>query len=881
MVAGVSIPLIVSDQIGLSRCHDPVTIGVPFPKGALITPEQLILSNTYGQRQILQTQVLSMWSDGSAKWVLLDFLASTERGEASRYELQAVSQPEALGGGRHPSMLARSNDQLMISTGAAEFIVDPHVFLPFCRVKVNGVEVLDPCASGVLLTDQAGEVFQPCIDHITIDTDGPIRTTLRCSGTFRSSERPSGCEFVARISFYAGHRLAKIEFTVRNPRAAEHAGGLWDLGDRGSIFFTDLSFKFGVISAGAVQTKWSAESLGSLRSLPDQHVVIYQDSSGGQAWNSLNHLDRHGNLTVAFRGYRVNAGDDLLAEGERASPTLSIGGSGSITATIESFWQNFPKCLEGHSGRLRIGLFPCESRSGFELQGGEQKTHTVYVEFGDQAQEVSPLCRAAAPLVARCTPEWYAKTGAFPYLLAISEDPCSHPLRGKLEAVVNGAVDGASSFFNRREIIDEYGWRNFGDVYADHEAVRHSDGTPLIAHYNNQYDLIFGAIGQYARTGNLSWYRLFSDLARHVIDIDLYHTRADRSAFNGGLFWHTDHYTDAGLATHRTYTHESPQAQEGTAYGGGPACEHNYASGLLHYYWMTGDPSAFEAVVSLAEWVINMDAAVDDPLLWIDRRPTGLASATAHRDYHGPGRGSGNSISVLLDAFAATGHRAYVDKAEELIRRVIHPADDIAARDLSDIEYRWSYTVFLQVLGRYLEFKIECEEIDFMYGYARAALLHYASWMADHEVPYSTVLDRVQIPTETWPAQDIRKSVVFDIAVKHAEGSLRRRFQQKAEDFFGACLKDLFAYPTHTLTRPMVLLITNAFVHSYCRVHADEASPKPMQNIDFSPPARFYPRHRELKMARETVHRVIGNVRRVKQLLTAICSLKTCRSSNG
>ena len=49
-----------------------------------------------------------------------------------------------------------------------------------------------------------------------------------------------------------------------------------------------------------------------------------------------------------------------------------------------------------------------------------------------------------------------------------------------------------------------------------------------------------------------------SPLARHIMDIDLYHTENDKSGYNGGLFWHTVHYRDAGTSNHRTF----PQATE-------------------------------------------------------------------------------------------------------------------------------------------------------------------------------------------------------------------------------------------------------------------------------------------------------------------------------
>ena len=49
------------------------------------------------------------------------------------------------------------------------------------------------------------------------------------------------------------------------------------------------------------------------------------------------------------------------------------------------------------------------------------------------------------------------------------------------------------------------------------------------------------------------WRVLMDDLARHVADIDIYHTVEDKAAYNGGLFWHTCHYVDAGTSTHRSY----------------------------------------------------------------------------------------------------------------------------------------------------------------------------------------------------------------------------------------------------------------------------------------------------------------------------------------
>src|SRR5437879_13192633 len=109
-----------------------------------------------------------------------------------------------------------------------------------------------------------------------------------------------------------------------------------------------------------------------------------------------------------------------------------------------------------------------------------------------------------------------------------------------------------------------------------------------------------------------------------------------------------------------------------------------------------------------------MDDGTATVFALVDDGPTGLASRTTQADYRGPGRGCGNSVNALLDGWLVSGERRFLDKAEALIRRCVHPLDDVAARDLLNVESRWSYTVFLSALARYLGLKAESGEVDRM-----------------------------------------------------------------------------------------------------------------------------------------------------------------------
>ncbi len=852
--SSLSLPLLIEERSGITRFDEPVTVGIPFPPSAVMHPDELVLLDQKGQPSRLQSQVLARWFDGSVKWVLLDFQMSIGAYETVSYQLQQISEPIMVQ--RIPRLTVRqSADSIVVDTGNAVFFLNPQLGKLFERVLVQEHDILAAGGSHLVLTDAAGQQYELHARRMDVATSGPLRVTLHMQGELCSASGSVLARCFVRCSFYDGHELVQCQITLHNPRAARHHGGLWDLGDEGSIFFKDVSLHVPLRSRAGLRTVWLTQ--------PDQpgdertatSLAIYQDSSGGENWQSANHVNRFGKVMHTFQGYRVTADGCSLQEGKRATPILVLhDGRHGVAVTIEKFWQNFPKALEVHHNQLTLRLFPQQYNDTYELQGGEQKTHTAYLLFTDTPEAWAHLGWVHDRLIPRTTPDWYAQTQAFNYLTPRSQD-----LHTACSTLIEIAIEDSHSFFTRREIIDEYGWRHFGDLYADHEAVGHTGQPPLVSHYNNQYDVLYGAIVHYVRSGDWRWFELARDLARHVIDIDIYHTQEDRPAYNGGLFWHTDHYTDAGTATHRAYSRMSVASAALSHYGGGLSNEQNYTTGLLYYYFLTGDTTAREAVQGLADWVINMDDGRRRFLGRFDRRPTGLCSATAHWNYHGPGRGAGNSINALLDAYLLTSIEPYLHKAEEIIRRCIHPADDIRVHGLDDVEYRWSYTVFLQVLGKYLDLKADKDDIDYTYSYARASLLHYATWMLEHEVPYTRVFDRVKIPTETWPAQDIRKSCVLHLAAKYATEPVRRSaFRQQAEFFFQAGLQDLQTFPTRTLTRPIVLLLTNAYIHTYFQQHPDETGPSPAHYDDFGRPQKFIPQFDELYWVRTQLRKVLA-----------------------
>ncbi|MEZ5659062.1 MAG: hypothetical protein R3E83_11190 [Burkholderiaceae bacterium] len=461
---------------------------------------------------------------------------------------------------------------------------------------------------------------------------------------------------------------------------------------------------------------------------------------------------------------------------------------------------------------------------------------------GASAQALADLLDDRHPLTVDA--DTLAASGALPGFVATGLDDAHL-------AYLERIVDPATGFEARRESIDEFGWRNFGELVADHEAVRHDGEQPFITHYNNQYDFVLGAALHGLRTGDVRWWRLHLQAARHLVDIDVYHTDGDRPLYNHGMFWHTDHYLPAATATHRTYSRANARAG---SHGGGPSDEHCYDSGLLVHYWLTGDEDSRETVLGLADWVIAVDDGANTIWSLFDRGPTGFASMTVDPGYHGPGRGAGNSILALLNAWQLQGRRRDMAKAEALIRRCIHPRDDLAARELDQPEHRWSYLVFLQVLAQYLWLKECAREYDGMFHYARESLLHYARWMAEHERPYAEQLHKVELPTETWPAQDVRKPHVLMAAARYAVGDERARLLAAAESLHGRYLADLLRFETCGLTRPLVLLaVFSGWTPWYRQLAAQPERALAREGLahvhDFGEPEVFVPQSQRARQA--------------------------------
>lgn len=736
----------------------------------------------------------------------------------------------------------------------------------------NGDE--DLCTTVRIELESLGKTFGGRAASLRLVSSGRVITTYQAS--IRFDHDTAGLESNQRwrlehlvgsleIRVIHGLGLCEVDFSLTHRGNANHPGGTWDMGDWTSLVLDRLSI--GVSDPRLQAGEGGREFLLSLMEPEDliqchdpSGFEITQGSSGGANWDSSNHRIPGGGIGVAEFGCRVKraSAPGVVEDFPRGRPIpfVSVRNKGfQLSLGMSKFWQSFPCSIKAEGDSIDLELLSGNAAGPVELLAGEQKTWSFAVECNATAA-ASAMPGWLCPSIDVVSPSAYETQSALPYLTA-----CDHQRSGTngYESLVSQAITGSDCFWTKSEKIDQFGWRHFGDIYGDHEAVFQQD-PPLISHYNNQYDCTLGFLIQFWRTGNRQWYDWATWSADHAWDIDTYHTSKDKLLYNGGLFWHTYHYADAQLASHRSYPSGidaedvfssgkqlddlgavGKKLKQNYAVGGGPAASHNYPTGWMYLYLMTGTERYREAAINAADYVIRIEDGTQTPYKWLSRAETGYSTCSS-KGYYGPGRASGNSTHALLTGHQLTLDRKYLDRAAHLMRRTVHPDQNLDHLDLLNAELRWFYTMYLQALGRYVDYKLTLGEEDTDFRYGVASLLHYANWMAEHERPTLSEPDELQYPTETWAAQDMRKWHVLEHAARYEQDdSRRKKIQEKADFFYEYVVDFLSTSETKSLCRPVVLLMNFGWQRAWLTRNRDRLAWDGAITDQFAPQRTFVP----------------------------------------
>jgi hypothetical protein len=416
----ISVPFSLVESNSVSRTAQPVSIGFPFVTGTVTTDTKLAIQCQDGQFKSCQISPSTFWHDGSVKWAMIDFIVDITSNETLLLTLTDDFSDEDISSHQSQIKVLANNKQLEINTGVETFCIgtsQDELFSIASSVFSQNESKKNSKNISIQLLDSKDEKYQAVIDNVctNLTEEAMHRKSLTIHGSFvdengnestKENGKKSALKFESVLTFYANTTYIKVDFTLHNPQAAKHPGGLWDLGDEGSILFKSLSVNIPVDSNASVNIY---DHVSNEAITCGKNTILKQFSSGGVNWDSPVHKDAAGNIDIEKNGFVINSDNDEQ-EGMRISPAFSVQNSEDTTSVyIEKFWQNFPKAISKQNESLNIELFP---EGNFELQGGEKKSHSVWIDFKSTGQKFNWVDK---PLTVIIEPEYIEKTAAFDF----------------------------------------------------------------------------------------------------------------------------------------------------------------------------------------------------------------------------------------------------------------------------------------------------------------------------------------------------------------------------------------------------------------------------------------------------------------------------------
>ncbi|MBZ2167601.1 hypothetical protein [Marinobacter sp. F4216] len=827
--------------------------GLPCPRSRVFDPSSVHLIRN-GEPLECSITPLSTWPDGSLRWMLceaivnqtgtIDLCVSDQQGpQAPKGEPSPI---ELVNAGRSPTNDGESLSWQLFDRLLMHFGIDADGSTTDGQWLVTNTE-RDSDSRSLWQTTRFECVFQTVTDKE--GSSQPLNVTLILGYCHRTHE-------------------FELEVRIHNPSAAAHPDGCWDLGDAGSRFVDLFRLSLAPAEPEDTDVQLLCTDIGSAQEgsidqplhypAADGELQLHQMGSGGANWQSPIHWDENKHSTVKANGFTVTRDGLELAQGSRSQPVIRLELNDQIILLEpKDFWQNFPARIRASERGLSFDLFPDRT----ELCGGESKTWSIRGRIFQKAEAPLATDLGSGEPVVTYNQRHLNECQVLPHL-------CFSDEKGALTDLIQAGLSGTSNFYEKRERVDEYGWRHFGDLWADHECHGLEPQSYFISHYNNQYDPLMGMTLQYLQHQQPQWLDFVKPLNLHIQDIDIYDTDQDKAEYNGGLFWHTNHYLPAETSGHRSYSKYHTAVYQDFQGGGGPGGQHCYTTGLALQYFLFGDHRAKQKVIQLTEWIrqfYNGNGSLLDRtfrLFTIDIKKNVFTNIGVKAPgYQYPlDRGIGNYLNALIDCYDVTNDQRLLREMGWVIRHTCHPAEDINLRNLDDTETGWFYTVFLQAVARFLFLKESLGGIDPDYWYARQCLLHYGHWMLDNEHYYLDTPEKLEFPNDTWCAQDIRKANLFCFMFYFSETE-QPQFLARADEFYCYVKEHLTGSDEAQYTRLLALMMQNDGVQQ--KFKDKPRSQVAFQTHDFGAPPAY------------STTRIMTNY--VKDMLRALINLSLTR----
>jgi hypothetical protein len=217
------VPLTVEESAGVGRHSEPISGGVPLPQGTFPRDQAFALFAANGQEIPCQVSPLVVETDGTLRWILVDFQDEVAAGEIKTYVLRATD-PTVTGG--ESLKVTESAEAVAVDTVALQFAISKgKPFALFDVVRIGSESVLNGvCVSYDQLrgrdawNDEAKwkprRLTAGPPESVKVCYAGALRTTIEVAGKF--TDDALGVGYKAWITAWRGKSRVWVKFKLCN-----------------------------------------------------------------------------------------------------------------------------------------------------------------------------------------------------------------------------------------------------------------------------------------------------------------------------------------------------------------------------------------------------------------------------------------------------------------------------------------------------------------------------------------------------------------------------------------------------------------------------------------------------------------------------------------
>ncbi|MDY3971209.1 MAG: hypothetical protein SOZ28_00635 [Clostridia bacterium] len=544
-----------------------VTFGVPWKKGEVHTDTDFSLN----PETAVDTNPIAFWEDGSVKWT-----SHTAKLGGGETEISVGKGKSADG-----NKIIETDSEITVNNGifTAVFPKSGRTLMktPYANASLKVIKELRNTENDIEVTKAVPYYGE--IGEVSIEENGTLKTTVKITGTHKSTEGDTFLQYIIRFTLYYEEQSVKVTHTflydgneavdfikgvgielTRNMKGELYNRRIKITGDYGvmheamqilNTWRPRLGPSIGIQPVHSKQLAGEKIDISELVDLRNGNSVTREEIDNITKWDSyrLQQISPD-SFEVKKRTGHEECTFIKANWGKRSKGLVYIADENSgVAVCMRDFWQKYPTSIYAdglctESARLTAWIVPpdapAQDMRHYDTVAHDQTYYEGFPEIGASAYGIAntnemtiymydsvpsddalmeQADRVQKPPVLVASPEYYHEVKAMGEWSLPEKDT---PLKAWLEDELDKAFD-----FYKNEVEQRhwYGLWDYGDIMHTYDAQRHCWKYDLggYAWQNTELVPTLWLWFAFMRSGREDIFTMAEAMSRHCADVDIYH----------------------------------------------------------------------------------------------------------------------------------------------------------------------------------------------------------------------------------------------------------------------------------------------------------------------------------------------------------------------